>query len=195
MVRSVVPCGGRIRLACTHAQRHTLRVRTFARCLILVVGCASTEDADVAGPSPVTDTSGQDPSYGDPVYGDGDRSSKDEGNAANDGGRMTTGRDSGSSSSSRRDAGQTVEAGPPQNTGACGICDRDWTCNGFAQYWATESDGRCVNQVNRTGLRCDGTLDGSTVRNVGTWQKTSGGFVMNFASLGGGTHVIRCQDQ
>jgi hypothetical protein len=54
-------------------------------------------------------------------------------------------------------------------TGACGVCDRIWVCNGVAQEWKSEADGRCVNQVNQTALRCNGILDGRSL-DLGTWR-------------------------
>jgi hypothetical protein len=78
------------------------------------------------------------------------------------------------------------------DAGACGICDRTWVCNGFAQLWATEADGRCVNQVNRTGLRCDGILDGTTEKDVGTWAGDAQALTLTFRLFGTGTRVITC---
>jgi hypothetical protein len=74
--------------------------------------------------------------------------------------------DSAQPDSARLDA--ATDAGPLDVRGACGVCDRIWVCN-TPQLWTSEADGRCVNQVNRTALRCNGILDGRSP-NLGTWR-------------------------
>lgn len=83
--------------------------------------------------------------------------------------------------------GMTVDGG----ANACGMCDREWVCNDLEQLWLSESDGRCVNQKNRTALRCDGVLDGSSTPNVGTWSGNDDELQLRFDSLGT-TKVIYC---
>lgn len=83
--------------------------------------------------------------------------------------------------------GPTVDGG----ANACGMCDREWVCNDMKQLWLSESDGRCVNQKNRTALRCDGILDGSGSPNVGTWTGNDDELQLRFNSLGT-TKVIYC---
>jgi hypothetical protein len=84
------------------------------------------------------------------------------------------------------------DAAALSDAGACGICDRVWVCNNLAQQWTTESDGRCVNQVNRTALRCDGTLDVGMTKDVGTWTGDAREIALQFRDLNGGTRVYYC---
>ncbi|AKU94320.1 hypothetical protein AKJ09_00984 [Labilithrix luteola] len=83
--------------------------------------------------------------------------------------------------------GMTVDGG----ANACGMCDREWVCNNYKQLWLSESDGRCVNQTNHTALRCDGTLDGTGAKNVGTWIGNDEELQLRFDSFGS-THIIYC---
>lgn len=93
-----------------------------------------------------------------------------------------------------RDAGKRDAAGY-SDAGACGLCDRVWVCNGLAQMWKTESDGRCVNQINRTALRCDGTLDGAMYSDLGTWTGDAQEVALHFRDLNGGTRTYYCYPQ
>jgi hypothetical protein len=134
----------------------------------------------------------------DPAHPGGDPS--ESGGGAGSSGTRSDASAGPNSDASTRDANAVVRdaAGRPDaaaeasGANACGICDRTWVCNNFAAYWASESDGRCVNQANRTGLRCNGVLDGPTARNVGTWSGNAASLTLNFQSLNGGTHVITC---
>jgi hypothetical protein len=84
------------------------------------------------------------------------------------------------------------DASALRDAGACGLCDRIWVCNNLAQLWSTEPDGRCVNQVNGTALRCDGTLDGTSARDVGTWSGDASEIALKFRDLNGGTRTYYC---
>jgi hypothetical protein len=87
-----------------------------------------------------------------------------------------------------RDAAQAVYS----DAGACGICDRVWVCNGFANDWKTEADGRCVNQYNRTALRCNGVMDGDRFQNLGTWLGDARELELRFGTGGGGFQSYFC---
>lgn len=139
-----------------------------------------------SNPAPAGTTEPNDPGNG----GAGDDSSKTapDGGTKPDNGAADAARDGAQRPDASRDAGLN----PDGNPGACGVCDRTWVCNNFPQYWASEADGRCVNQKNRTGLRCNGILDGTTANNVGTWTGDANGLTLNFDNLGGGTYVITC---
>lgn len=157
----------------------------------LLAGCAlgGSDDGGALAPARAVDPSrpaGGDPSAGTSGAG-GERPGA--GGQPDAGGRP----DAAPRDASTRDVATGADA-PFEASGpnACGVCDRTWVCNGFAQYWASEADGRCVNQTNRTGLRCNGILDGSTANNVGTWTGSSQGLTLNFQTLGGGAHVITC---
>lgn len=80
-----------------------------------------------------------------------------------------------------------AEAGP---LNACGVCDRVWVCNGFAAQWSSVG-GRCVNDANGTGLRCNHILDGMSANNVGSWTGDDQHLTLVFNSFGG-THTIAC---
>ena len=75
--------------------------------------------------------------------------------------------------------------------GACGVCDRDWACNGFVDTWQTQS-GRCVNTRTTTALRCDGWFDQGTSVKVGTWTGNASKLSLVYPMLGGGTKVVDC---
>jgi hypothetical protein len=93
-----------------------------------------------------------------------------------------------------RDAGADRDAAPVvySDAGACGICDRVWVCNGFANDWKTEADGRCVNQRNRTALRCNGVMDGDKFQNVGVWLGDARELELRFSTGGGGFQSYFC---
>ena len=71
------------------------------------------------------------------------------------------------------------------------MCDRDWTCNGFTDSWATQG-ARCVNQRTTTALRCDGKFDQGTSYGVGTWSGNASKITLVYPMLGGGTKAYDC---
>ena len=100
---------------------------------------------------------------------------------------------SGSSSggSSSGSSGSTSSSSGGTAGGACGVCDRNWTCNGFTDFWATQG-GRCVNQRTTTALRCDGKFDQGGSVGVGTWTGDATKITLVYPMLGGGTKKHEC---
>lgn len=161
------------------------RARTLTYLAVLAcftLAACALGGGDGSDPAPAGTTEPNEPGGG---AGD-DGATTDPGKPKNPGG------DAGRDAAQRPDASRDAGLNPDGNPGACGVCDRIWVCNNFAQYWASEADGRCVNQKNRTGLRCNGILDGTSANNVGTWTGDANGLTLNFNNLGGGTYVITC---
>jgi hypothetical protein len=146
----------------------TLRTSVFAGISIALVACALGGNV-VNGAAPPADS-------GSAAGGESDASQLD------------------SSAPKPRDAGMDARdaAITYSDAGACGLCDRIWVCNNLAQMWTTEADGRCVNQVNRTALQCNGTLDGASYRDVGTWTGDAMELALHFRDLGGGVRTYYC---
>ncbi|MEO6572477.1 MAG: hypothetical protein ABIP89_01470 [Polyangiaceae bacterium] len=169
--------------------RPFFRLITLAGGLLAFAACATGMDPDAAGgDTPVDQDSGSSGSSGD---SGGSSHAKDAGHTG-DGGSLGT--DAGASAG---DGGALHDASvstfdsslPPTN--ACGLCDRHWVCNGFDDLWSSVG-GKCVDQGNGTALRCDGTLDGASALNVGTWEGNASSFAMYFDNIGGGTVTIDC---
>jgi hypothetical protein len=117
--------------------------------------------------------------------------------SANDAGEAADAGDAGSGRDAGRDAALLDAGAVGTDSGACGVCDRVWVCNGFSNSWASEVDGgRCVNQRNGVALRCDGVLDGAldggVLRNVGTWSGDARELELRFRSLGDGLAIKYC---
>jgi hypothetical protein len=111
--------------------------------------------------------------------------------SAEDGAAPDSAAEAGFSEAGVSDAGGR-DAAVDASYGACGICDREWVCNNLKQLWKTESDGRCVNQANRTGLRCNGILDGPSARDVGLWTGDSTELQLKFRDLNGAFRIYYC---
>jgi hypothetical protein len=75
--------------------------------------------------------------------------------------------------------------------GACGLCDRDWLCGAYVDYWKTTGSA-CVNTVVGTTLHCNGQFDQGGYSNLGTWSGDGSGFTMYFPNVGGGTVPVDC---
>ena len=77
---------------------------------------------------------------------------------------------------------------------ACGICDRVWVCNGFADPWVSAGPDECADSGNSTTLYC---VNGDTINypsadpseNDGTWAVTSTGLALYFNSLQGTVEI------
>lgn len=81
---------------------------------------------------------------------------------------------------------------------ACGICDRVWVCNGFADTWVSTGSEGCADirgTATVATLYCE---NGDTINypsatgNDGTWAITSTGLALYYDNLGGGTVEIDC---
>lgn len=109
----------------------------------------------------------------------------------------TSSSDAGGASSVDAASSGSVDAAVPKPDaaappgGACGVCDRDWTCNGFTDAWVTQG-ARCLNTRTTTALRCDGKFDQGSSYGVGTWSATPTVLTLRYPMLGGGTKVYDC---
>ena len=75
--------------------------------------------------------------------------------------------------------------------GACAVCDRDRSCNGFTDSWTTQG-ARCVNTRTTTALRCDHKFDQGSSYNVGTWSGNASKITIAYPTLGCGTKAVDC---
>ena len=116
------------------------------------------------------------------------------------GGSTSTGSTSSASSTSTGSASSTSTSSSSSSSSssggvdACGICDRVWVCNGFADPWVSAGPDECADSGNSTTLYC---VNGDTINypsadpseNDGTWAVTSTGLALYFNSLQGTVEI------
>ncbi len=169
--------------------RPFFRLITLAGGLLVVTACAAGLDPDAAGgDTPGNEDSGSSASSGDSGGSAHPKDAGHLGDGASPGADAAT--SVGDGAAMHDAAVSTFDSSLPP-TNACGLCDRHWVCNGFDDLWSSVG-GKCVDQGNGTALRCDGTLDGASALNVGTWAGNASSFSMYFNNLGGGTVTIDC---
>lgn len=148
-------------------------------------GSANTEDSTEPPSAKFPDDTG----FDEPLDAG---SSTESGSSADSGGSSSSSSSGGSSSSSSSSSsGGSSSSSSGAVGGACGVCDRNWTCNGFTDYWQSDL-GRCVNQRTTTALRCDGKFDQGTSYGVGTWSGDATQITLVYPMLGGGTKSYDC---
>ena len=78
---------------------------------------------------------------------------------------------------------------------ACGICDRVWVCNGFADNWVSVGPHACADIRGMTTVATLYCVSGDTINfpdptsNDGTWAVTSTGLALYYNSLGGTVEI------
>jgi hypothetical protein len=79
---------------------------------------------------------------------------------------------------------------------ACGVCDRVWVCNGFADTWVSTSSDACAyirSGVTAATLYCENgndtinypaATDADDSQTAGVWQQTSSGLTLTYFAFG-----------
>lgn len=143
--------------------------------------------------TPASSSSGGKPSSsgGTSSSSGGGSTSSGSTSTSSSGGTSTSSSSGGTSTSSSGASGSTTSSSSGAAGGACGVCDRNWTCNNITDYWATDG-ARCINQRTTTALRCDFKFDQGTSYNVGTWSGGPSKITLVYPMLGGGTKSYDC---
>jgi hypothetical protein len=94
-----------------------------------------------------------------------------------------------------------VDSGAPDVTmeaaalDACGICDRVWICNGFADTWVSAGSQACADVRSGTTVATLYCAQGDTINyadpnnNDGTWATTPEGLALYYNSLQGTVEI------